>query len=292
MPRDDGDDAYEELCKEEAKKMTSKQTKKARKPTAKTPRLADPLPRKKKPDAERCGLCGAMCANPLEVSRHHRDDCSRYPRYPEVQHTTPLYNPKTGQPWEHTHNVAGAYFCRACIVEANAPRVGGVSWADFVEELITKLGYGSNDRVYRRNHPMTGEVHLYILIGPAWEEDAKQKWAANWTVDGYVARRPNLMAPSTPSDYIRDNPQLRGRAAQRLVNYYIPDSGDGVGAEHSPSPRWGVAVTKRGVVFNIDHQSFTLSDDFDPEDGMTKEAYYKWYAKQLTIAFKRLMDEL
>jgi hypothetical protein len=66
--------------------------------------------------------------------------------------------------------------------------------------------------------------------------------------------------------------------------------GDGVGAEHSPSPRWGVTVTKRGVVFNIDHQSFMLKDDYDPEDGWTKEAYYKWYAKQLKTAFERLGD--
>jgi hypothetical protein len=343
----------------------------------------------KKPDATRCGLCGAMCTDPTEVSRHHKDDCSRHPdnrpkpskklkpaavakalgasshepvrgdgtqQYMEgrAKHRTPrppwpkgpsvipppeprknpgLFNKETGMAWEHTHETTGSNGCNACFVEATAPRVGGQAWADFTQELIGKLGF------MPRYPGLTDEQHLVELIGPTWAEDAKKKWVVNWTVDGYLARRPHLKAkPRAPStggaldkyahaeaetswprwinallrllghdpnqdkmslelymqahginrddaldkyardwtveEYVSKNPQLRGR-----------------GKAHEGSSRWYVEVTKRGVSFNIDHQGFLLRDDYDPEDGLTKEQHYAWYARQLTVAFKRLTGE-
>jgi hypothetical protein len=344
--------------------------------------------KKKKPDATRCGLCGAMCANATEVSRHHRDTCSRHPdnrpkklkpdevaealgasshepsrgmnSYLDGRKSVPLFDKKTGMPWEHTHEVSGgSSHCMACIVEGTAPREGGQQWIPWIQELIGKLGFSP------RYPGVTDEQHLVELVGTRWAEDAKQKWVVNWTVDGYLDRRPHLknerhvggnrrahdniphcsntndkgvcmyVGPclecssnrarmkghcswpawidaflkllnydrardqtldmpldvylslrgidqdaaynawarfTTPEQYVRDNPKLRGRG-------------------YHPLPRWVVFVSKRGVHLQIDHQSFMLKDDYDPEDGWTKEAYFKWYAKQLTIAFKRLMGE-
>jgi hypothetical protein len=295
----------------------------------KSANAANKAARTKKPDAERCGLCGAMCTDPTEVSRHHEDTCSRHPdnavHYqtgpdscacgnlwpctrmtgpgPKKPRTTVPLADKNGMPWEHTHDKKGSAHCMACIVERSAPHEGGILWKDFVGELITKLGFSP------RYPGLTDEQHLRELIGPKWAEDAKAKWAVNWTVDGYLERRPHLKATKAElrrqHTCIMKTSSMDCRACNRGVPYphmTIEETlasmgprdgggGDGVGAEHSPSPRWGVAVTKRGVVFNIDHQLFMLCDDYDPEDGWTKQAYYKWYAKQLTIAFKRLMDE-
>ena len=168
-------------------------------------------------------------------------------------------------PWEHTHEVSGgSSHCMACIVEGTAPREGGQLWDAWLGELIDKLGF------MPRYRGLTNEQHLPELIGPHWFEDAKDKWVLNWTVDGYLERRPNLKVRARTHEMLRDD-------------------GDGVGAEHSPPPRWNVEVTKRGVRFNIDHQGFMLRDDYDASDGWTYEAYCKWYAKQLTIAFQRLM---
>jgi hypothetical protein len=209
-----------------------------------------------------------------------------------------LYNPATGAAWEHTHETTGSNHCNACIVDDSAPRVGGLPWADFVQGLISKLGFQP------RYPGLSDEAHLRELIGPRWAEDAKKKWVVNWTVDGYLERRPHLKATKAElrrqHTCVKDISSINCRACNRGVPYPHEsldellgrrDTGDGVGAEHPASPRWSVYVDKRGVHFAIDHQSFTLRENYDPDDGWTKEAYYKWWAKQLTIAFKRLMDE-
>ncbi len=41
--------------------------------------VAHARPGTRQPDAESCTICKAMCADPLEVSRHHRDWCPRHP---------------------------------------------------------------------------------------------------------------------------------------------------------------------------------------------------------------------
>jgi hypothetical protein len=171
-----------------------------------------------------------------------------------------------GMPWAHTHEWTGSSGCNACQVEESAPRVGGQAWADYTQELIAKLGFSP------RYPGLTDEQHLVELIGPKWAEDAKQKWVVNWTVDGYLARRPHLKAK--PREKAPRHPGV-------LL----------AGQERPAGKRWSVVVTERGVHFNIDHQGFMLVDNYDPEDGWTKQAYYKWYATQLTIAFKRLMGE-
>ena len=157
----------------------------------------------------------------------------------------------------HDHPKTGTSHCMACITEDSAPREGGQGWNDWLGELINKLGF-------LRYRGLTNEQHIRELIGPTWFADAKDRWCVNWTVDGYLERRPHLKARARTHEMLRDD-------------------GDG--------PRWSVVVTKQGVRFNIDHQSFLLNDDYDPEDGWSKDAYYKWYAKQLTVAFKRLMGE-
>jgi hypothetical protein len=210
----------------------------------------------------------------------------------------PFANPDTGAAWEHTHETTGSNHCNACIVDDSAPRVGGLPWADFVQDLISKLGFQP------RYPGLSDEAHLRELIGPRWAEDAKKKWVVNWTVDGYLERRPHLKATKAElrrqHTCVKDISSINCRACNRGVPYPHEsldellgrrDTGDGVGAEHPASPRWSVYVDKRGVHFAIDHQSFTLRENYDPDDGWTKEAYYKWWAKQLTIAFKWLMDE-
>jgi len=214
------------------------------------------------PDHEQCDLCGLWCVDVAEISRPH---AATYPRNPDNHGTTQksppwLYNAVTGLPWEHVHESTGTSRCNACIVDDSAPREGGLPWMEFTQELISKLGY------LPRYPGLTDEEHLRELIGPDWAADAKQKWVVNWTVDGWLAYRPHLKA----------KPRERTLLA---------------GSECPQGKRWSVNVNERGVHFNVDHQGFMLADNYDPEDGWTKQAYYKWYANQLTNAFRRLLGE-
>ena len=181
------------------------------------------------------------------------------------EYPMPLFA-ETGREWPHTHEKTGSKNCKACIVDDSAPREGGQPWAPWIHELITKLGFSP------RYPGLTDEQHIIELIGPSYAEDAKSKWVVNWTVDGCLARRPHLKARPR---------EMAPRHAGALL----------AGQERPAGKRWSVVVTERGVHFNIDHQGFMLVDNYDPDDGWTKNAYYKWYAKQLTIAFKRLLGE-
>jgi hypothetical protein len=59
--------------------------------------------------------------------------------------------------------------------------------------------------------------------------------------------------------------------------------------DKTKSSKFKVTVSKnRGVKFSIDHQTFTLEVLDDPEQ--PKMERYRWFAKQLRVALKRLAN--
>jgi len=57
-------------------------------------------------------------------------------------------------------------------------------------------------------------------------------------------------------------------------------------ADDEPGSKFRVAVRRDGVRFSIDHQAFYLRVDDDDETPMMER--YRWYARQLRVALKRL----
>jgi predicted metal-dependent hydrolase len=51
-----------------------------------------------------------------------------------------------------------------------------------------------------------------------------------------------------------------------------------------------VTIKPRGVFFSIDQQTFHINTGHEDEPKKVREEYFRWYARQLRIAFKRLKD--